>query len=68
MVKARVQIEDLFPPGVTLNVPPRIQNHRQKTATQFFQTQGIALARIVVEMKIKQLKNYRTLNGTLPIE
>jgi hypothetical protein len=33
----------------------------------FFQTQGIASARIVVEMKMEQFKNYRILSGTLPL-
>ena len=46
---------------------PRIPGHRQMTAKEFYQTQGIASARIVVEMKMEQFKNYRILSGTLPL-
>ena len=59
-------VEDLLPADVGLNIPPRIPGHRQMTAHEFFHTQGIASARIVVEMKMEQIKNYRILNGTLP--
>lgn len=37
------------------------------TTSEFFQTRGIASARIVVEMKMEQFKNYRILNSTLPL-
>nr|XP_022304109.1 uncharacterized protein LOC111111416 [Crassostrea virginica]XP_022312597.1 uncharacterized protein LOC111117720 [Crassostrea virginica] len=60
-------VEDLLPADVGLNIPPRIPGHRQMTTHEFFQTQGIASARIVVEMKMEQIKNYRILNGTLPL-
>lgn len=60
-------IEDILPVGVELNMPPRIPGHRQMTAKEFYQTQGIASARIVVEMKMEQFKNYRILRGTLPL-
>ena len=54
-------VEDL------LNMPPRIPSYRQMTTNEFFQTQGIASARIVVEMKMEQFKNYKILSGTLPL-
>ena len=60
-------IEDLLPVDVDLNMPPRIPGHRQMTQNEFFVTQGIASARIVVEMKMEQFKNYRILSGTLPL-
>lgn len=64
MVDKGFTIEDLIPPDVTLNIPP---GHRQMTTSEFFQTRGIASARIVVEMKMEQFKNYRILNSTLPL-
>lgn len=60
-------IEDLLPAEIDLNIPPRIPTHRQMTENEFFSTQGIASARIVVEMKMEQLKNYRILAGPLPL-
>ncbi|XP_056004164.1 uncharacterized protein LOC130049940 [Ostrea edulis] len=60
-------IEDLLPADVDLNIPPRIPGNRQMTPSEFFKTQAIASARIVVEMKMEQVKNYRILGGTLPL-
>ena len=60
-------VGDLLPPGIGLNMPPRIPGIRQMTSKEFFQTQSIASARIVVEMKMEQIKNYRVLQGTLPL-
>lgn len=37
------------------------------TAREFFKTAHIAQARIVVEMKMEQIKNYQILNRTIPI-
>ncbi|KAK3093535.1 hypothetical protein FSP39_016909 [Pinctada imbricata] len=60
-------IEDLLPADVDLNIPLRIPGNRQMTQSEFFKTQAIASARIVVEMKMEQVKNYRILGGTLPL-
>ena len=60
-------VEDLLAVTVKLNMPPRIPSHRQMTTNEFFQTQGIASARIVVEMKMEQFKNNRIISGTLPL-
>ena len=60
-----VTIEDVLP--VLLNMPPRIPKARQMTEDEFFRTQHIASARIVVEMKMEQAKNYRCLQGIPPL-
>lgn len=60
-------ISDLMPLGVDLNIPPRIPSDRQMTSREFFKTAHIAQARIVVEMKMEQIKNYEILNRTIPI-
>jgi len=57
-------IEDLLPENMHLNMPPK---NRQMTETEVFNTQHIASARIVVEMKMEQAKNYRCLQGILPL-
>ena len=49
-------VGDLLPPGIALNMPPRIPGIRQMTSKEFFQTQSIASARIVVEMEMEQIK------------
>ena len=60
-------IEDLLPPNVGLNMPPRIGSNRQMTEEEVFKTVGIASPRIVCEMKMEQAKNYRVLSGTIPL-
>ena len=60
-------IEDLLPRDIDLNVPPRIPSARPMTEKEFFVTTHIASARIVVEMKMEEIKNYRVLQGTLPL-
>ncbi len=60
-------VEDMLPLGVNLNIPPRIPSARQMTKSEFFTTAHIAQARIVVEMKMEQFKNYQILNRTVPI-
>jgi hypothetical protein len=46
-------IEDLLPADVGLNVPPRVSSQRQMSAEQFFETNAIASARIVFEIKME---------------
>lgn len=60
-------IADLMPRDVGLNIPPRIPGNRQMSEREFFDTATVAKPRIVVEMKMEQIKNYQILNGTLPI-
>ncbi|XP_062609965.1 uncharacterized protein LOC134271769 [Saccostrea cucullata] len=60
-------IEDLLPADVGLNVPPRVSSTCQMSKHDFFKTNRIASARIVVEMKMEQIKNYNIVNSVLPI-
>lgn len=60
-------IEDLLPPDVGLNVPPRVSTKHQMSSSDFFNTANIASARIVVEMKMEQIKNFQILNSVLPL-
>ncbi|VDI72805.1 Hypothetical predicted protein [Mytilus galloprovincialis] len=46
-------IEDLLSPDIGLNVPPRLSSKNQMSS---FKTADIASARIVVEMKMEQVK------------
>jgi hypothetical protein len=46
-------IEDLLPPDIALNVPPRVSSKYQMSSKEFFKTNNIATARIVVEMKME---------------
>jgi hypothetical protein len=58
-------VDDLLPADIKLNVPPRIPSARPMTESEFFETSHIASARIIVEMKMEQIKNYRSLQGVL---
>lgn len=60
-------IEDLLPPDINLNVPPKIPSNRQMTEDEILITMYIASARIIVEMKMEQIKNYRILQGVMPL-
>ena len=62
MAEKGFTVEDILPVGVELNMPPRIPGY-----DNVYKTQGIASERIVAEMKMEQLKNYRILSGTLPL-
>ena len=59
-------VEDLLPTDMGLNMPPRVATKIQISQVEFFKTNSIASARIVVEMKMEQLKNYNILNSSLP--
>ncbi|XP_071139858.1 uncharacterized protein [Mytilus edulis] len=60
-------IEDLLSPDIGLNVPPRVSTKHQMSSSEFFKTANIASARIVVEMKMEQVKNFQILNSILPL-
>ncbi|XP_063418869.1 uncharacterized protein LOC134701663 [Mytilus trossulus] len=60
-------IEDLLPADIGLNVPPRVSTKRQMSSKDFFKTTNIASARIVVEMKMEQIKNFNILNSGIPL-
>lgn len=60
-------VADLLPSDIGLNMPPFISKSRQMTKNEFFKTQQIASSRIVVEMKMEQIKNFRVLQTVLPL-
>lgn len=60
-------IDDLLPANIGLNVPPRVSTKSQMSSSEFFKTAHIASARIVVEMKMEQVKNFQILNSVLPL-
>ena len=59
-------IQDLLAPlGVTLNIPPFMENKAQLSAREVTSTRRIAEARIHVERVIGCIKKYRVLQGIL---
>lgn len=60
-------IDDLLPANIGLNVPPRVSTKSQMSSSEFFKTAHIASARIVVEMKMEQVKNIQILHSVLPL-
>jgi hypothetical protein len=60
-------VEDLLPADVGQNMPPRVSTKKQMSHVEFFKTNSIASAGIVVEMKMEQIKSYNILNSSLPI-
>ena len=55
-------IEDILPLGVSLNVPPRMNESRQLTDNERTATRRIASVRIHVERAIERIKNYQLLH------
>ena len=61
-------IQDILAPlGVTLKIPPFMDNRSQMSAADVIKTRRIAEARIHVERVIGRIKNYRLLQGVMPI-
>lgn len=60
-------IGDSLPGHIGLNMPPFIASNAQMTQKEFFKTQQIAAPRIVVEMKMEQIKNFKILQNVLPL-
>ena len=60
-------VGDLLPSDIGLNMPPFVSSSKQMTRDEFFKTQQIASPRIVVEMKMEQIKNFRLLQTVLPL-
>ena len=56
-------IEDILPAGVTLNVPPRLNESGQLTENERSTTRRIASIRIHVERAIERIKNYQILHN-----
>lgn len=60
-------IGELLPGHIGLNIPPFIASNAQMTQEEFFKTQQIAAPRIVVEMKMEQIKNFKIVQNVLPL-
>ena len=56
-------IDDILPPGVTLNVPPRLNDSGQLTESEQTTTRCIASVRIHVERAMERIKNYQILHN-----
>jgi len=56
-------IEDILPPGITLNVPPLLNETGQLTDDERTRTRRIASVRIHVERAIERIKNYQVLHS-----
>ena len=55
-------IDDILPVGVSLNVPPRLNNTGQLTESEHSFTRRIASVRIHVERAMERVKNYNILH------
>ena len=66
MVDRGFDIRDIFPDGVTLNMPPFLAGRDQLTAAETEMTMTIASVRIYVERAIGRIKTYHILDGCLP--
>lgn len=60
-------ISDLLPADVGLNMPPFVSKSKQMTQSELTATQKSASPRIVVEMKMEQIKNYRILQNVFDL-
>ncbi|CAG2208365.1 unnamed protein product [Mytilus edulis] len=60
-------IEDLLSPDIGLNVPPRVSTKHQMSSSEFFKTSNVAAARIVIEMKMEQVKIFQIFNSILSL-
>lgn len=67
MVDKGFTIGDMLSPDIGLNVPPRVSSKQQMSSKEFVKTYNIPTARIVIEMKMEQIKNYHILNSGIPI-
>ena len=56
-------IDDILPSGVTLNVPPRLNDSGQLTESERTTTRRIASVRIHVERAMERIKNYQILHN-----
>ena len=56
-------IEDILPPGNTMNAPPLLNKTGQLTDNERTRTRRIASVRIHVERAIERIKNYQVLHN-----
>lgn len=67
MANKGLQIADILPLGVTLNIPPFLRTNTQISAEDVVQTQQIAGLRIHVERAINKIKNFIIWKGEIPL-
>ena len=67
MADKGLQIADIVPLGVTLNIPPFLRRNTQISAEDVVQTQQIAGLRIHVETAINKIKNFIIWKGEIPL-
>ena len=60
-------IDDLFPPGVGLNIPPFLGMKGQMSAENVVKTQSIASLRVHVERAINKIKNFKIWDDIVPL-
>ena len=60
-------IENDLPPGVSLNIPPFLEDRPQFTENEEIATRRIAKHQIHVERAIQRVKSFRILQQTFPI-
>ena len=60
-------IEANMPDGMTLNIPPFLNNQPQLSAEEEVATRKIASVRVHVERAIARIKNYRILHQVVPL-
>lgn len=60
-------IQDLFQPGVSLNMPPFLGDQVQFSANDTVDTQSIASLRMHVERAINKIKNFHIWDKVIPI-
>jgi hypothetical protein len=56
-------IADLLPSDIGLNMAPFVSSKKQMCEHELIATQQIASPRIVIEMKMEQIKNFIILQG-----
>ena len=56
-------IQDILPSGVTLNIPPHLDESGQLSESERTTTRCIASVRIHVERAIERIKNYQILHN-----
>ena len=67
MADRGLDISNILPDGVTLNIPPSKGSRSQLAAPETEETSRIAAVRIHVERAIGRIKNYHILDGVIPL-
>ena len=61
------EIEDILPAGVTLNIPPFLNDEPRLSVEDESKTRKIASVRVHVERAIRRFKTYQIIHHTLPL-